>query len=165
MKKLNKGEQIAAFAGIAFLAYLFFSGPLLNFFSSPTPMTENTQNNINLTQSDSRPTTGFAVENEVVGTGEIAQPGDRVSAHYVGTLPDGRVFDSSRDRGTPITFMLGVGQVIRGWDEGIQGMREGGKRTLIIAPDYGYGAQAVGTIPANSTLIFEVELVGVEKSQ
>jgi len=83
--------------------------------------------------------------------------------HYVGTLSDGKVFDSSLDRNTPFSFTLGVGQVIRGWDEGFSDMQVGGKRLIIVAPDYGYGEQGVGTIPPNSTLIFEVELLDVEK--
>lgn len=106
--------------------------------------------------------TGFSAEDVTVGEGALAQSGDRVKAHYVGRLVNGQVFDSSYDRGLPIEFALGAGQVIRGWDEGIVGMRAGGKRVLTIAPDYGYGARAVGAIPANSVLIFEVELVEVE---
>ncbi|MEK7227452.1 MAG: FKBP-type peptidyl-prolyl cis-trans isomerase [Patescibacteria group bacterium] len=111
------------------------------------------------------PTTGFTVRDISVGQGPIAEKGDRLTVHYVGTLPNGQVFDSSRDRNTPITFILGVGQVIRGWDEGVLGMREGGKRILTIAPDYGYGAQNAGPLPPNSTLVFEVELLNVEKPQ
>lgn len=99
------------------------------------------------------------------GTGAEAAVGDKVTVHYVGTLPDGKVFDSSRDRGAPFTFSLGRGEVIRGWDEGVLGMRVGGTRRLTIAPDYGYGERAIGPIPANSVLIFEVELLGVEKPE
>ncbi|OHA90477.1 MAG: peptidylprolyl isomerase [Candidatus Zambryskibacteria bacterium RIFCSPHIGHO2_12_FULL_48_10] len=109
------------------------------------------------------PETGYKVEEVVAGQGELAEPGDKLTVHYVGTLPNGQVFDSSRDSNSPYTFTLGAGQVIRGWDEGIQGMRAGGKRTLVIASDYAYGNQAVGPIPANSTLVFEVELLKVEK--
>ncbi len=157
MKKLNTGEWVAVGVGLAFLTYLFFSGPLINLFNFP------------MTESETSATfTGnaapFTVKDVTVGTGNVAAAGDKVTAHYVGTLSDGRVFDSSRDRGLPISFTLGTGQVIRGWDEGIAGMREGGKRVLTISPEYGYGSHAWGTIPANSTLIFEVELVKVEKS-
>jgi FKBP-type peptidyl-prolyl cis-trans isomerase len=108
-------------------------------------------------------TAGVSVRDVTLGTGEVAEAGDVITAHYVGKLTDGRVFDSSRDRGTPISFMLGTGQVIKGWDEGLKGMKVGGTRVLTIAPEYGYGDRAVGPIPANSTLIFEVELVGVKK--
>ncbi|MES2214325.1 MAG: FKBP-type peptidyl-prolyl cis-trans isomerase [Patescibacteria group bacterium] len=110
-------------------------------------------------QSD---TTGVKIEDTLNGQGDVAVAGDMVTVNYVGTLPDGKVFDSSIDRGQPFTFQLGVGQVIRGWDEGFVGMRVGGKRKLTISPDYGYGAQTVGPIPANSTLIFEVDLLKVE---
>ena len=87
--------------------------------------------------------------------------GDTVSVHYVGTLTNGTVFDSSYSRNQPFTFRVGVGQVIAGWDQGIPGMKVGGKRRLTIPPSLGYGNQAVGSIPANSTLIFDVELLSI----
>lgn len=111
------------------------------------------------------PATGVEVRDVVVGTGIEAQPGDRLTVHYVGILPDSRVFDSSLDRNTPFVFTLGAGEVIRGWDEGLEGMQVGGRRQLFIAPDYGYGSNAVGTIPADSTLIFEIELLNIERAE
>ena len=104
-----------------------------------------------------------------IGTGDEATPGQRISVHYTGWLfdqnaPDnkGAKFDSSLDRGQPFEFMLGVGQVIGGWDQGFAGMKVGGQRTLIIPPELGYGARgAGGVIPPNATLLFEVELLGV----
>ncbi len=97
------------------------------------------------------------------GAGPTPQTGDFVSVHYVGTLEDGTVFDSSYSRNEPIRFMLGVGNVIKGWDEGIALMREGGRARLIIPPELGYGASGAGTvIPPNATLIFEVELMSVQ---
>jgi FKBP-type peptidyl-prolyl cis-trans isomerase len=96
-----------------------------------------------------------------IGTGATAAAGQQVSVHYTGTLESGQKFDSSRDRGTPFQFNLGGGQVIKGWDEGIAGMKIGGKRKLIIPPDLGYGARAVGPIPPNATLLFDVELMGI----
>jgi FKBP-type peptidyl-prolyl cis-trans isomerase FkpA len=99
---------------------------------------------------------------EVVGTGDEAVAGKTVTVNYVGTLTDGTKFDSSYDRNQPFDFQLGGGQVIKGWDQGVVGMKVGGKRKLVIPPDLGYGAQANGKIPANSTLIFEVELLGVK---
>jgi len=98
------------------------------------------------------------------GTGDKAVPGKKVKVHYTGKLEDGTIFDSSVKRGQPIEFTLGVGQVIKGWDEGIGLMKVGGKRQLIIPPELGYGAAGAGNvIPPNSVLIFDVELVEVEK--
>jgi len=103
------------------------------------------------------------IEDLVVGTGEAAVVGKNVSVHYTGTLTDGTKFDSSVDRGTPFTFSLGAGEVIPGWDQGIVGMKVGGKRKLTIPPSLGYGEAGYGdAIPPNSTLIFEVELIKVE---
>ncbi len=102
-----------------------------------------------------------------VGNGEVAKAGELVSVHYTGWLqkPDGskgQKFDSSKDRGQPFQFPLGGGQVIKGWDEGVQGMKVGGERELIIPPALGYGERgAGGVIPPNATLIFDVELLGV----
>ncbi len=96
------------------------------------------------------------------GTGAEAKSGDTVSVHYSGTLTDGKKFDASYDRGQPFKFRLGGGQVIKGWDQGVVGMKEGGKRKLTIPPDLGYGARgAGGVIPANATLLFEIELLKV----
>ncbi|CRZ19304.1 FKBP-type peptidyl-prolyl cis-trans isomerase [Kingella kingae] len=102
------------------------------------------------------------IEDVQEGTGKIAEKGKDITVHYTGYLTDGTKFDSSLDRRQPLTITLGVGQVIRGWDEGFGGMKEGGKRKLTIPPEMGYGSRAVGgVIPANSTLIFEVELLRV----
>ena len=104
---------------------------------------------------------GLQYRDDVVGTGDEAVPGQTVSVHYTGTLTDGKKFDSSRDRGQPFSFPLGGGRVIRGWDEGVAGMRVGGRRTLVIPPELGYGSRPVGPIPPNSTLVFDVELLAV----
>lgn len=103
------------------------------------------------------------IEDLVVGTGDEAVAGKKVTVHYTGTLTDGIKFDSSVDRGTPFTFNLGAGEVIKGWDQGVVGMKVGGKRKLTIPPSLGYGETGAGDkIPPNSTLIFEVELLKVE---
>jgi FKBP-type peptidyl-prolyl cis-trans isomerase FkpA len=112
---------------------------------------------------------GLQDEDTVVGTGAEAAAGQRVKVHYTGWLhaPEatdnrGRKFDSSKDRGDPFVFGLGGGQVIRGWDEGVQGMKVGGTRVLVIPADLGYGARgAGGVIPPGATLVFEVELLAV----
>jgi FKBP-type peptidyl-prolyl cis-trans isomerase len=105
---------------------------------------------------------GLIKEDLVEGTGAEATAGQRVTVHYRGTLTDGREFDASYNRNEPFTFNLGAGQVIKGWDEGVAGMKEGGKRKLTIPPDLGYGARgAGGVIPPNATLVFEVELLKV----
>lgn len=104
------------------------------------------------------------IEDLAVGTGEEAVAGKRVTVNYSGTLTSGTKFDSSYDRGTPFTFNLGKGEVIKGWDEGVVGMKVGGKRKLTIPSSLGYGARGAGdVIPPNATLIFEVELLKVEQ--
>jgi FKBP-type peptidyl-prolyl cis-trans isomerase FkpA len=105
---------------------------------------------------------GLVIEELIVGEGNIAASGQRITVHYTGWLANGSKFDSSKDRNDPFMFGLGQGQVIRGWDEGVLGMKVGGKRKLTIPPELGYGAcGAGGVIPPNATLVFEVELLGV----
>ncbi len=110
-------------------------------------------------------TAGLEIYDVKVGDGAEAVPGKAVSVHYTGLLTNGKKFDSSVDRGQPFEFLLGAGQVIRGWDVGVAGMKVGGIRKLIISPELAYGANDVGggLIPANSTLLFEVQLLGVQK--
>ncbi len=111
---------------------------------------------------------GLQYEDTVVGSGDVATAGKRVQVHYTGWLHDpaadqgrGKKFDSSKDRGMPFRFHLGAGQVIAGWDEGVQGMQPGGTRVLLIPSDLGYGARgAGGVIPPNATLVFEVDYIG-----
>ncbi len=105
---------------------------------------------------------GLVYEDISVGSGNSAQAGQQVSVHYTGWLVDGTKFDSSKDRNDPFNFKLGAGSVIKGWDEGVQGMQIGGVRKLTIPPQLGYGARgAGGVIPPDATLIFEVELLGI----
>lgn len=106
---------------------------------------------------------GLIIEDLVTGDGAEAAAGSEVTVHYTGWLTDGKKFDSSKDRDDPFVFPLGGGRVIRGWDEGVQGMKIGGKRKLTIPPALGYGARgAGGVIPPNATLVFEVELLGID---
>jgi FKBP-type peptidyl-prolyl cis-trans isomerase FkpA len=106
---------------------------------------------------------GLQFDDTTVGDGAEAKPGARVSVHYTGWLTSGKKFDSSKDRGQPFSFKLGGGQVIRGWDEGVEGMKVGGVRKLTIPPELGYGARgAGGVIPPGAILVFEVELLGVD---
>lgn len=105
---------------------------------------------------------GLKYADLVVGSGAEATSGSTASVHYTGWLENGTKFDSSLDRGQPFDVKIGAGEVIKGWDEGLQGMKVGGKRQLIIPPALGYGSADQGTIPPNSTLIFEVELVDVK---
>lgn len=122
----------------------------------------NTKSITSQTQQPGTPVT-LATQDTVVGTGPAAKAGDQVTVNYTGKLGDGTVFDSSVGK-TPFTFMLGAGQVIPGWDQGLVGMKAGGKRLLVIPPQLAYGSQAYGPIPANSTLTFEVELLKITPS-
>jgi len=132
--------------------------------------TSSTQEKTTMTSSTNTNITALQKNDTVVGTGREAEPGFNVSVHYTGWLFDekaadhkGKKFDSSVDRGQPFKFDLGAGQVIQGWDEGFAGMKIGGKRTLIIPSEMGYGARgAGGAIPPNATLIFDVELLDVK---
>lgn len=115
---------------------------------------------VNLDEMERRPT-GLYVQDVTVGEGARADSGDIVTVHYVGRLPNGNTFDSSREREKPFEVALGYGRVIDGWDQGIVGMRVGGTRRLVIPPAMAYGEDGRGPIPSNSTLVFDVELLDV----
>mgnify|MGYP002789951708 CR=1 FL=1 len=133
-------------------------------FSSMAPSPHNAAfiHHGNKPMSSSTTASGLVIEDITVGTGAEAAAGQRVTVHYTGWLSDGSKFDSSRDRDDPFVFPLGAGRVIRGWDEGVQGMKVGGTRVLTIPPELGYGSRgAGGVIPPNATLVFDVDLLQV----
>lgn len=149
-----------------------FSGPQNSAFAEVTKTTpeiatltennnliaSNTMNNDNVVTTPS----GLKYIDLQEGTGASPKTGQKVTVHYTGTLEDDTKFDSSRDRNQPLSFKIGVGQVIKGWDEGVSTMKVGGRRQLIIPPELGYGARgAGGVIPPNATLIFDVELLRI----
>lgn len=127
---------------------------------TPTPAANAAAGPITL-ENPTVTASGLRYEDVVVGDGPSPQQGQRVTVHYTGYFTDGRKFDSSIDRGQPFTFVLGVGQVIRGWDEGVATMKVGGKRLLYIPSNLAYGARGQGPIPPNTDLIFEVELLDI----
>lgn len=140
--KLKTG--IVVVISLAVLAIFFvFSNPFLVDNLSASPATASTQ---------------LIAQDENVGTGETVALGDVLTVNYTGKLQDGTVFDTSVGK-RPVQFVLGGGQVIPGWDQGLQGMKVGGKRLLVVPPDLAYGAEGYGPIPPNATLIFEVELL------
>ena len=151
MKTLSTKEWIAVTIAVFMVGFFFIFGQyLIDFFNGNTTKTVDQ-------------TTTLQKQEEVVGTGDVAEAGNRVTVNYTGKFLDGKVFDSSVNRGEPFQFVLGAGQVIKGWDEGLVGMKVGGKRILIIPPTLGYGPNDYGPIPGNSVLIFEVELLKVDK--
>lgn len=166
MNKLSRKEGIAV--GVALIAtfgILFFGNYI---FGNGSQNTKNQQDvstqsatveNSNV-QTDAD---GVTVADVSIGKGEEVKIGDTVSVHYIGTLINGTKFDSSYDRNAPISFTLGDGQLIKGFDDGVTGMKVGGKRRITIPPDLAYGDKDVGPIPANSTLVFDVELVSIEQ--
>lgn len=159
MKPTQTGIAIALALVVVAIFFIF---PGLSPFGQPAEVTTQPTTTMPTENTDQ-----LQVTDEVVGTGAEAVAGDSVTVNYIGSLTDGTVFDASANRGTTgFTFSLGAGQVIQGWDKGIVGMKEGGKRKLVIPAALAYGSQAVGNvIPANSTLVFEVELLKVEKAR
>ena len=139
------------------LGLLFFGGTV----SKNQNMNQN--NNLSSNNSISFDIQGMKVEVLKQGTGAEVKNGDNATVHYVGTFTDGTKFDSSVDRGAPFTFKIGAGMVIKGWDLGVNGMKVGEKRKLTIPYQLGYGEAGYGPIPAKSTLIFEVELLGINQ--
>ena len=184
MKKLTRNQWIAVTVSLVVVVIFFTTGRnIVSFFGAGNETTENdlqaaqainaindtnetTLNSMDSTDSTpqnsfSSSVSGFEIQDIVVGTGAEAVAGKTIVVNYSGAFTDGRVFDSSYTRGVPFEFVLGAGEVIPGWDKGFDGMRVGGKRQLVIPPAFGYGAAGRPGIPPNSTLVFEVELLGV----
>lgn len=176
----NKNILFGVFAILIIAAGAYFVYKL----PSPGNLSQNLNSSDNISTTDSGSTLGIEtqatptatssgsakpkmeekliIEDKVTGTGAEAVTGKKVTVNYLGTLTDGKKFDSSYDRNEPFSFILGAGEVIAGWDQGVAGMKVGGKRKLTIPPALGYGSQDLGVIPPNSTLVFEVELLKVE---
>lgn len=139
-----------------YLIAIILSLAILSACSSTKEATKNEFPDYKTTSS------GLQYKDIEVGTGTMPEKGQICVVHYHGTLLDGTVFDSSKERGQPFEFPIGVGRVIKGWDEGVMTMRIGGKRKLVVPPDLGYGSRTMGSIPPNSTLVFEVELLNIK---
>jgi len=173
MRKISKHEIIAIALAIVVAGFFFGFGKQL-FSKKDNNIQMNNQSDQsqimggNATSSIKVRGDGLVIEDIVPGSGEEALSGKKVTVHYVGTLTSGKKFDSSVDRGILLSFVLGNGEVIAGWDAGVAGMKVGGKRKLIVPPELGYGSQQITDndgnviLPANSTLIFEVELLKIE---
>ena len=162
---MQTGIAVALALGV--VAVIFIYPGLSPFPSASTPAAVEAGIPIN---DQATPTTmlpdSLQITDEVVGTGAEAVAGDTVTVNYVGSFTSGTVFDASANHGTTgFDFVLGAGRVIQGWDQGVAGMKEGGKRQLVVPPSLGYGSQDYGPIPANSTLVFEIELVKVQKQK
>lgn len=151
MKELNKSEWIAVAVGVFVVGFFFIFGQTV--IGIINPNSKSTMNQ------------GLQIQDEVVGQGaDTVQVGDVLTVHYTGRLTDGKVFDSSLSRNEPFQFKVGAGMVIKGWDEGLLGMKVGGKRVLIIPSDYAYGDEGIsGVIPGGATIVFEVELLKITR--
>lgn len=156
---------IAVALALAVVALFFIVPGMAQFNKQQSQPIANQSQNQPSSTNMTTDITQLQIIDEVVGTGATAESGNSVTVNYVGSLTNGQIFDASANHGTTgFTFNLGTGQVIKGWDEGIVGMKEGGKRKLLIPSSLAYGDQAIGNvIPANSALIFEVELLKVQK--
>lgn len=174
MKKLSLNQWVGVVLAIVIVSWFFASNNMSMFSFNKNP-NDTINNNKNMMTEENTNGAGvnmgadnsLVMQDTLVGGGEMAVNGKSITANYTGMLQDGTVFDSSVGR-APFTFTLGAGMVIRGWDKGIEGMKVGGKRRLIIAPDMAYGSAGITApdgkviIPENATLVFDVELLGVK---
>lgn len=158
MKTLSKKEWIAVAVAVIFVGYTLFGGSIMSLFQN------NSMDNqpAATAASSSFSNNGVVINDILVGQGAEVKSGQLVTVHYILSLSNGTVIQNSKDLGTPFQFILGAGDVIPGWELGFAGMKIGGIRTITIPPELAYGANQVGPIPANSTLIFTIELVGAQ---
>ena len=163
MKKLSKKEWIAIIVAVVLVGYSLFGGNIMSLFQK-NDVTGNSLAAVANLDSDlnTKNNKGVTIKDIVVGKGPEIKNGQSVFVNYVLSLLDGTVIQNSKDFGQPFKFTLGTGDVISGWELGLEGMRVGGMRTIIIPPELAYGKNQVGPIPANSTLIFTIELVDVQ---
>lgn len=171
MKKLTTHQTVAIFIAVPVVFFVFLSFNFFGIFGGASGLVPDVapESDASLSRDaagtlDGLPPDQVVINDKIVGNGAEARAGALLTVNYVGALTDGTVFDSSLERG-PFQFVLGAGQVIPGWDQGLLGMREGGRRALLIPPALAYGEEGIGPIPGNATLIFEVELLSVEQSQ
>jgi len=155
MKKLSKTEWIAVAVGVVFVGYTLFGGSVTGLFQKSTA----SEDSLAATAGSNFSNNGVMINDILVGQGSLVKQGQLVSVHYILSLSDGTVIQNSKDLGTPFQFTLGAGDVIPGWEMGFVGMKVGGVRTITIPPELAYGANQVGPIPPNSTLIFTIELI------
>lgn len=160
MQGKSQNEIIAITVGIIVVVIILLTGIFNVVFNDKASKQQDVTTDTNMERVLE---SGLIIKDIIIGDGEEAVAGLIVTTHYTGTLEDGTVFDSSVERAAPFSFTLGIGQVIVGWDLGIAGMKVGGKRELTIPANLAYGNRAIGAIPANSTLYFEVELLGVSE--
>jgi FKBP-type peptidyl-prolyl cis-trans isomerase len=160
MNQISKKEWVAVFVAVIFVGYTLFGGNLSEVLNKVT--VNNNENQLaNVNDSNNQPNTQVITNDITVGTGPEAMPGKLLSVHYILSLEDGTLVQNSKDFGDPFQFILGTGSVIPGWEIGVNGMKAGGVRTLVIPSDLAYGEMGSGPIPPNATLIFTVELVAV----
>lgn len=159
MKKLSNKEWIAVAVAVAFVGYTLFGFNIMSLFQKSSMNQDASAAAVNTTVPNDK---GLIINDIVVGQGPLVKKGDRVSVHYILSLSDGTTLQNSKDFGAPFKFTLGAGEVIQGWEMGFEGMHVGGVRTVVIPPELAYGNKQAGPIPPNSTLVFTIELVGIE---
>lgn len=160
MNSTNESLKLTIFGILAVVITIFVTLYFSGYYNS----TKSAQTDMSDTSLDSSLNKSSDKTNKTSNMKKTAQKGDQVVVHYTGKLSNGTKFDSSLDRGEPFPFILGAGQVIKGWDEGLVGVSIGEKKTLVIRPEDGYGSKANGPIPANSTLTFDIEIVDIVRA-